>query len=379
MPVCITGMHRSGTSMVAKVLRQGGLYLGPDSDLLPLQPDNPDGHWENRKFIRINDEFLEQLGEAWDYAAAAAWPPEDRLLWLKGKAEMLFEDFLGREPWGWKDPRNCLTSHFWIGIFPHVKVVHCVRNPLEVALSLRQRNFFSFTHSLLLWKVYNQRLLESIPPEQCLLTHYESYFADPANEVRRLLSFLNMPVSEEVLKPCCAAVDAQSRHHRFTMNQLLEADVAPDVVELYRQLCVMAGWIPGCAAPPAGAAAIMPLPQLESPNSLGDRRVAQSPGGQGKALPVESGQGMRQLDGSAVELELFRRETLALRRKVAEQKATIDKLLSQLDEQKATIDKLLSQLDEQTGQVHKPTEKIREQVASICQMQTALAYQHLVR
>ena len=344
MPVCITGMHRSGTSMVAKVLRQGGLYLGHDSDLMPLLPDNPDGHWENLKFTRINDEVLEHLGEGWDCVAAAAvaWPSEDRLLRLKSKAEILFQDFLGREPWGWKDPRNCLTAHFWIGFFPDLKVVHCVRNPLEVALSLRQRNFFSFTHSLLLWKVYHQRFLEAIPPEQCLFTHYESYFAEPAKEIHRLLGFLNMPVSEEVLQSCCAAVVTQSRHHRFTMDQLLEAEVAPDIVELYRWLCAKANCPASAAAPSAVATAPTPLPQ-----------------------PAESGQRLRQLDASALELELLRREALGLRPRVTEQKATIDKLQTQLGER--------------TREVLQTTEKIRDQAASISQMQAALAEHKAVR
>ena len=35
MPLCVTGMHRSGTSMVARLLNVCGLDLGPEADLLP--------------------------------------------------------------------------------------------------------------------------------------------------------------------------------------------------------------------------------------------------------------------------------------------------------------------------------------------------------
>ena len=35
MPICVAGMHRSGTSMVSRLLYQGGLYLGPDSEMMP--------------------------------------------------------------------------------------------------------------------------------------------------------------------------------------------------------------------------------------------------------------------------------------------------------------------------------------------------------
>jgi hypothetical protein len=35
LPVAIVGMHRSGTSMVAKLLQQAGLNLGAEADLMP--------------------------------------------------------------------------------------------------------------------------------------------------------------------------------------------------------------------------------------------------------------------------------------------------------------------------------------------------------
>ena len=44
MSVCITGMHRSGTSMVAKLLHESGVYLGSDIDLMPADAHNADGY-----------------------------------------------------------------------------------------------------------------------------------------------------------------------------------------------------------------------------------------------------------------------------------------------------------------------------------------------
>jgi hypothetical protein len=42
-PVAIVGMHRSGTSMVAKLLQQAGLNLGDEGDLMPPAAENPEG------------------------------------------------------------------------------------------------------------------------------------------------------------------------------------------------------------------------------------------------------------------------------------------------------------------------------------------------
>ena len=65
MPICITGMHRFGTSLVANLLYSCGLYMGEAEDMMPATVDNPKGYWENRKFIDLNDEILRELDGNW--------------------------------------------------------------------------------------------------------------------------------------------------------------------------------------------------------------------------------------------------------------------------------------------------------------------------
>ena len=142
MPICIAGMHRSGTSMVTRVLHIAGLYLGREEDLKGPSEHNRDGFWEHRKFVELNEEILNELGGGWDCPPPFPdrWTEADGLLRLKEKAEALLEEFADREPWGWKDPRNSLTLPFWKELLPNLRVVMCVRHPLEVAWSLRSRN-----------------------------------------------------------------------------------------------------------------------------------------------------------------------------------------------------------------------------------------------
>src|SRR4029078_3592504 len=108
--ICIAGAHRSGTSMLTRLLHAGGLYLGTKNELMPAQADNPDGFWEHLGFVALNDELLNELGGAWDL------PPKQneklsyaRLDPLRMKARLLIERFNSAGPWGWKDPRNSLT------------------------------------------------------------------------------------------------------------------------------------------------------------------------------------------------------------------------------------------------------------------------------
>ncbi len=63
--VVVLGMHRSGTSALARVLNLCGAYL-PDELMSPRHYDNPTGFWEPEAIVKLNDRVLRQLGGAWN-------------------------------------------------------------------------------------------------------------------------------------------------------------------------------------------------------------------------------------------------------------------------------------------------------------------------
>jgi hypothetical protein len=150
--ICIAGAHRSGTSMVTRLLHCCDLELGPESELMPAQADNPEGFWEHLGFVALNNELLSELGGAWDLPPRA---DEDfmspGLDPLRLKARLLIEKFNSARVWGWKDPRNSLTLPFWQQLLPGLKSVVVVRNPLEVAHSMWERNGTSYSFGLRPW------------------------------------------------------------------------------------------------------------------------------------------------------------------------------------------------------------------------------------
>jgi len=79
--------------MLAKLLHNCGLYLGPENQLMPAQADNPDGFWEHLGFVALNDKLLNELGGAWDLPPK---PNENfkhpRLDPLRMKARLLIEE-----------------------------------------------------------------------------------------------------------------------------------------------------------------------------------------------------------------------------------------------------------------------------------------------
>ena len=151
-PLIISGMHRSGTSLLTRVLEQSGLFVG-----WRQQPRHHEAHF----FQRINDWLLAEAGGSWEYpqpmedflASPVFRPSTVDLLRFNLRTLRSFS-FLGprywpthrrldrgmRRPWGWKDPRTTLTLPLWLGVFPDARVLHITRHGIDVASSLQIRN-----------------------------------------------------------------------------------------------------------------------------------------------------------------------------------------------------------------------------------------------
>jgi hypothetical protein len=244
--VLITGMHRSGTSMVTRLLHALGLDLGPRDDLLPPTEANEAGFWEHGPLVRLDEALLLRRWAGWDHPPETPVPagdPGDAD--LRDRAVELLATFAGREPWGAKDPRFCLTLPFWLELLPGARVVVCVRDPHEVAQSLRRRNDFSVPHAIALWERHNRWALELAPPERRIVTHYDRFFHHPVDELRRLAGFLGLDGSDAAVAAALPEVRRRLRHGRAG-----DPDGPPlpaAVRDLHASLCAEAAWPPAAA------------------------------------------------------------------------------------------------------------------------------------
>jgi hypothetical protein len=195
-PIAITGMHRSGTSMITRALHDSGLHLVGTSaeELIDAADDNPEGFWENKAIVACNDDLLEATGGAWDHPPAL--PPvavdDPRVAAVAERATAALAGLRQHEHWGFKDPRTCLTAAYWLDLEPELRFIICVRHPLEVALSLKRRNQSSYSLGLALWERYYATVLEQVPAERRVITHYDTFFVDPEGELARLCAFAGL-------------------------------------------------------------------------------------------------------------------------------------------------------------------------------------------
>ena len=228
--ICVLGMHRGGTSALTGVLRELGAFLGPAEHLMVPRGDNPAGFHEHQLLTDLNDELLHALGGSWyePPSLAPGWEHAPGLDALRARARQRLHDDFGDAPlWAWKDPRTSVTLPFWRPLLPETRFVVCVRNPLNVARSLRARDGLDEAAGVDLWMRHTVAALSSLTAMP-LLVLYDELVNDPAGEVARIAAHLDIAATPDAVDRARAHVagHANLRHHQA---RLAEACAAPAV------------------------------------------------------------------------------------------------------------------------------------------------------
>ena len=194
MKIFIIGMHRSGTSMITGILHKCGLELG--GNLLMGARDNPLGHFESRRFIRINQEILIRNGGRWFD------PPKDIRFHpgMKEKMRQFVNGFNPQKISGFKDPRTCLTLPLWREVIhpEPIKAVMVVRPFSAIAKSLQRRNDFNIAKGERLADQYVRSAFAAVNKYKIpyVTAVYHRFFKDWKRELEPILEFtgLKLPV-----------------------------------------------------------------------------------------------------------------------------------------------------------------------------------------
>jgi hypothetical protein len=240
--VCVLGMHRSGTSLLTRVLNLLGVDLGPEAGLT-TEPvvDNPRGYWEHQGLTLISDAIIKRYGGTWDNPPVlpVGWESDEAIDDLRRRAGELIGGFSASLLWGWKDPRTCLTLPFWQQLLPEMRYVICLRKPVDVAASLAKRDDFTADKSLGLWCTYVASALKHSEGRARLCVFYEDLLSDTTNELARLAAFVG--TSEETksqLRDSIADfVDPNLQHHHSAPDTLVpDSTVGLHATSLYLAL-----------------------------------------------------------------------------------------------------------------------------------------------
>lgn len=224
--ICILGMHRSGTSLVSRILNLLGVYLGPSQSISITGEDNPKGYWEHHPIALLNDEILARFGGAWDRPPEfpPGWQCDAELEELRERARRLVrDDFSSQVMWGWKDPRTCLTLPFWQELVHGLRYVICVRNPSAVIASLARRNAMAADSAERLWLSYVHSALTHTTRRARMFVSYEDVIRDWRPELARLAAFSGYPTraaDPDVCREVEHFLEAEMCHHHVSMEEL---------------------------------------------------------------------------------------------------------------------------------------------------------------
>ena len=264
-PVLISGMHRSGTSMVTSILSKCGLIIGRKLD----------ANNESLFFQRINIWMMSLMGSSWDnpssFKRLDSKIKEDIVSQLEGlinsRGNTLYfgwRSIIKKDsfynitvPWGWKDPRNIFTQEIWKEVFPYMKTIEIIRHPIDTASSLMNRQkkeialdinrkktstnvvkaLLSISHtnynSSMILNSYQDcfKLIESyynqIATEQSqyrLVVRFEDILENPEVEVLSLLDYCELSVGKAKFDQILSSIDSTRKYAYRNNSELVDLE-----------------------------------------------------------------------------------------------------------------------------------------------------------
>ena len=157
--VCLTGMHRSGTSLMASYLQHCGISMG--QRLVKPGVGNPKGHFEDRDFVEFHKAVL-RSNRTYMYAPCNSLVIGDE---HRERARKIVQSRVASGiDWGFKDPRGSLFLDFWKQILPDARYLFVYRDPYLVIDSLFRRKgdwplYAMFGWAAGAWLRYNRDIL----------------------------------------------------------------------------------------------------------------------------------------------------------------------------------------------------------------------------
>ncbi|MCY3813756.1 MAG: glycosyltransferase [Gammaproteobacteria bacterium] len=189
MQVFVLGMHRSGTSALARVLNLMGCYFGSEAIAIEANKENPKGFWERRDVRQVNDAILRNAGCDWDRISDFAIDRIDagqRALYRDVIADIVL-GLDAHRPWFVKEPRCCLTFELWRECLELPVCVYVFRDPVDVAKSLERRNGMPAQVGLALWEAYTVTSLNASAGVTRVFVSYEALMSAPDLVVGRMM------------------------------------------------------------------------------------------------------------------------------------------------------------------------------------------------
>jgi hypothetical protein len=244
----VLGMHRSGTSVTARLLECLGAKNS--ENLTGTGLCNPHGYFEDNDVYKFNDsKLLPRLDRAWHSTSEVDWSnlsDADRSKYALQALEIVKKNYpLSNTLSVLKEPRLGILVPFWLAVLQHAgfntKVVCAVRDPVSVIRSLNKAEGLSLPHAGMVFINYWLSILKYCKDLEVAFVQYDEIFVNPAKSLRDVAAKLSLPLpqdfEERVHHFSSSFFDKNLRHNKFdTKDLVLESDLPPLAIELYKSL-----------------------------------------------------------------------------------------------------------------------------------------------
>ena len=189
--ITILGMHRSGTSMMSKILIDSGVPMAIGKMWI---------HFEDGAAYRINEKIIRKNGYKWHNCLLNLKPDEEDI--KKIREHMTKRLRSGHSVCGFKEPRLSILYDHWEPYIPCEKFILYMYRDIEgVAQSLKVRDGFNFEYSKKIWERYNEgchQVMARYDKKHIIGVDYKSILYDKKYREQkkiRLTRLLGIPIN----------------------------------------------------------------------------------------------------------------------------------------------------------------------------------------
>ncbi len=207
--ILVTGMMRSGTSLVCQVLTKLGQSFGDPGAMIPADRWNAGGYFEVREVMDVNSRIVTGISRtaspvrAWAAKVAYVAMPSVRSMPRRAARHRATIEDIGRRYRGavLKDPRFCLTLRFWREWTEVDRIVVCVRHPASVLHSLARRHSLPKWLSARFYAWHVNTLVDQLPSSSVVFLDVDRLVDGAADELEALGRGLgaNVPAPSSLL------------------------------------------------------------------------------------------------------------------------------------------------------------------------------------
>jgi hypothetical protein len=236
--VVVAGMHRAGTSVVARGLQALGLDLG-DALMSADVRQNARGFFEDVDVVKLDDALLDQAGADWKNVAlldAVDWSDAAHAPSHEIARKLLERKVAPSGRFAFKDPRIARVLPFWQRVFADLALddayVIAVRHPQAVIDSLSARDGLDPRRSALLWLTHFLCAMRYTNGRKRVIVDYDRLLEAPSHELARTARALGVPETAGERDLAAYASDFLSRelrHAAYAPQDLSSAAFTPEI------------------------------------------------------------------------------------------------------------------------------------------------------